>query len=135
MEVITKESWKNEELPDEVAELSYCRIFSEHEYSKLILGLKPQQMEDKWFVYHEKDYLFLHRSWTGFCIYRLRLGKVEQGYTIEEVLVNRDEEQYNEKDNSYDVEMLDFLISNILLGESKPFPKAIGVDKPWWRFW
>lgn len=26
-------------------------------------------MEDKWFWYMEGDTLYIHRSWTGFCIY------------------------------------------------------------------
>ena len=68
MEATTKGSWKNEDLPEDVAELSYNRIFNAEEYSKLILGLKPQAMEDKWFVYFDEGYLYLHRSWTGYCI-------------------------------------------------------------------
>ena len=159
MEATTKDSWKNEDLPEDVAELSYNRIFNAEEYSKLILGLKPQAMEDKWFVYFDEGYLYLHRSWTGYCIYRLRLVVVDQGYKVDEVLANRNAEQYNEKDDSYDGEIMDFLVSNLLLGESKPFPKPKGYDKndkgvlqhhisgtgykekvvsggkPWWKFW
>jgi len=33
------------------------------------MGLVPEEIEDKWFIYWEDDTLFFHRSWTGNCIY------------------------------------------------------------------
>ena len=50
-------------------------------------------MEDKWFEYFENNILYIHRSWTGICIYKVRFSTDRR---IEEVVVNRDSEQYRE---------------------------------------
>ena len=53
-------------------------------------GNIPQAMEDKWFWYMEGSTLWAHRSWTGYCIYRIDMK--EDGRHA--VTVNRDPEQY-----------------------------------------
>ena len=54
-------------------------------------------MDDKWFFYLEKDWLYIHRSWTGFCIFQVRLERFEDGYQIAEAWVNDDPEQRYDK--------------------------------------
>ena len=53
-------------------------------------GNIPQAMEDKWFWYMEGNTLFVHRSWTGACIYRIDFSSDNR----HKVTVNRDPEQY-----------------------------------------
>ena len=79
-------------------------------------------MEDRWFIYLQSDVLYLHRSWTGNCIYKITLRAEENGYKIAEALANSNEEQTPALDEEYQVKLLDFLISNLLLDEGKPFP-------------
>ena len=79
-------------------------------------------MEDKWFVYFEDGWLYLHRSWTGSLIYWLRLDGCPAGVRVVESWVNRDSEQYRETDTAYDRLMLDFLIRRMLLGHDVGFP-------------
>ncbi|MGQ9643783.1 MAG: hypothetical protein ACUVT3_08005 [Ignavibacterium sp.] len=67
-EIATKTTWKN--LPIENPKQIAIELrFTERHYSKLIKGLIPKEMEDKWFVFHDNDWLYFHRSWTGFGIY------------------------------------------------------------------
>ncbi len=54
-------------------------------------GHIPQEMEDKWFWYMEGDTLYAHRSWTGFCIYRVDFKPDDKHL----VTVSRDKEQYS----------------------------------------
>lgn len=94
-------------------------------------GLIPQQMEDKWFIYFESGWLSFHRSWSGVCIYALRLDGSPAGVRVVESLVNRNLEQYQATDTDYDRKLVQFLIDALLLGKavSFPMPKATG-DAP-----
>jgi len=42
---------------------------SEEEKDKLKYGHYPKSMEDRWFSYYEKNKLYIHRSWSGICVY------------------------------------------------------------------
>jgi len=37
-------------------------------------------MEDKWFIFLEDDWLYLHRSWTGTCVYKVQHHISGSGY-------------------------------------------------------
>jgi len=78
-------------------------------------------MEDKWFIFMEENWLCLDRSWTGTCIYKIRLQQIEDKY-LSDALVNRDPEQYRETDINYDAAILNFLVENLLLGKRVSFP-------------
>ena len=65
-------SWKHEPFK-EVVPIPYQAAFDGKQFAKLKEGLIPEQMEDKWFIYYEEPNLFIHRSWTGQPVYRLRL--------------------------------------------------------------
>jgi hypothetical protein len=57
-------SWKCEPFNEGVP-IPYQAAFDSGQFARLKEGLVPQQMEDKWFIYYEEPYLFLHRSWTA----------------------------------------------------------------------
>jgi len=98
------------------------RSFSFKEYERISLGCIPRDMDDRWFIYLEGEWLYLHRSWTGFCIYQVRLEAVGNSYRISESWVNKDREQYVSKGDDYDQAFLSFLIDRALLGKETPYP-------------
>ncbi len=115
----TRESWQT--LPFLSGQpLDYRAVFSADEMEKIRGGLKPEAMEDKWFIYYEAPYLYLHRSWTGQAVYRVRLEDSGDGARVAEALCA--EEVLEQSDPAHEAELLDFLISNLLLGQDKPFP-------------
>jgi hypothetical protein len=62
----------------------YEALFTDLNADKLMEGLVPVEMEDKWFVYFEDGWLYFHRSWTGALIYWIKLfdmrgNKMETG--------------------------------------------------------
>ncbi len=74
--------------------------FTDEQFSELKKGFIPYQMEEKWFIYFEDDWLYFHRSWTGYGFYKAQILKVEEGYTIKEFWVERNQEKYlHENDN------------------------------------
>jgi hypothetical protein len=125
----SRDSWKNQPLPEARAPIPYARAFDRDESARAKRGLVPQQREDKWFIYHEDSWLFFHRSWTGICVYAVRLRADGEGSAVEGAWVNRDPEQYRATDDAHDVALLSFLVEALLLGRAVPFPVRESFDK------
>ena len=85
-------------------------------------GLIPQVMEDKWFIYYEEPCLFFHRSWTGEPVFRVTLKPGSEGAEAGEVLWSKHLATLPGADPAYQAQLLDVLVSNLLLDQSKPFP-------------
>ncbi|WP_396168917.1 ADP-ribosylglycohydrolase family protein [Flavobacterium sp.] len=114
-EIATKITWLN--LPiDNPKRIEIDLQFTEKLFSKLTNGLIPNQMEDKWFIYCENNWLHFHRSWTGFGIYKAPLIKQKNGYAIKEFWAERNQDKYNNKEDKTDIEQISFLIARGLLG-------------------
>jgi hypothetical protein len=151
----TPDDWKHLAF-GEVRPIPYRADFSASEFEQLKQGLVPERMEDKWFIYFDDPFLCFHRSWTGDAVYRLKLQAAEDGCRALDAECGID--GLEEIDAAYDAELLDFLISNLLLGQAKPFPIPAGLNekipgvyqhaiagtgyrekrapaKPWWKVW
>jgi hypothetical protein len=138
----------------------YRATWADAEFTRIRAGLIPTQMEDKWFIYYEEPHLFLHRSWSGQPVYRLAITESPQGFEVTESLWSIELASARGADSDYQAKLLDFLISNLLLGQSKQFPMPAGSEdhahpgtlqhaisgtgyaeefpklrRPWWRFW
>jgi hypothetical protein len=111
----TRKLWQTKEMPQKRSLLEFRSHFSQAEFNLLSLGEVPEQMEDKWFIFLEEPWLFFHRSWTGDCIFQLRLQPDEHGYSVAEAWVNQDAQQYNSGGSARDVELLSKLINRLLL--------------------
>ena len=85
-----RDDWKTEPMPERHETFVLRRSFSDAEMAALRRGNIPQAMEDKWFWYMEGSTLWAHRSWTGYCIYRIDFR--EDHHHV--VTVNRDPAQY-----------------------------------------
>lgn len=122
MKTATQTDWKTEAFPSKRTAIALNRRFSEIEMRQIHKGLVPQQMEDKWFVFWERDALYFHRSWTGFCLYVVRFIEDGDSYVMIEADVNRDPEQYKETSDKRDAEMISYLIDVLLLHRPAVFP-------------
>jgi hypothetical protein len=85
-------------------------------------GVVPQQMEDKWFIFWERNALYFHRSWTGHCWYVVRFIKDGDECAMIEAEVNRDPEQYKETSDERDAEMISYMIDMLLLRQYAVLP-------------
>jgi len=119
----TRQSWPNlKPFPAQYSRLSIERAYTEQEYERISLGLVPQRMEDKWFIFMDGNTLYVHRSWTGLCIYQLTLAKEGTAYVVSKAYANRDESQYPGGNDPYDARLLVYLIDHLLLQKSMPMP-------------
>lgn len=121
------DSWKREPFVSGIA-VPYQASFTSSQLERLSAGLVPKQMEDKWFVYYEEPFLFLHRSWTGQPVFRVKLRTSETGADVEEALVSGAQNPEG-AEVGYQAQLLDFLVSNLLLGQSKPFPRPASAKE------
>ena len=105
--IAKRDDWKTEPMPKQHETFILRRSFSESEMNALRCGNIPQAMEDKWFWYMEDWTLFAHRSWTGYCVYRIDFKK--DGNHV--VTVNRDPEQYGCTSIEEDIKKLNKLFN------------------------
>ena len=120
----TSKSWKTKPLPAERAPLRLERSFDAAEWEAIRQGFIPEEMEDKWFVYESRGWLSFHRSWTGICIYRVRLRKTSKGMEVVEARVNRKSDDYSCVDDRYDAAIASWLIDVLLLKRAAPWPES-----------
>ena len=99
--------WKTLPMPEEHDSFVLQRTFSSQQMEALRKGNIPQEMEDKWFWYMEGDTLYAHRSWTGFCIYRIDF----KGDNKHFVTVNRNKKQYSNTNIDEDAKVLNDLLN------------------------
>lgn len=96
--VATRDRWKTEPLPEKRVPITIDRTFSHEAYLRISQGVVPTEMEEKWFIFLEDDWLYLHRSWTGICIFKLKLQPSGPAWRVAEAWANADPEQYTETD-------------------------------------
>jgi len=121
-----REDWNNLRMSDRRIQLPVEAKFPSDDFRKLKGGVIPVEMEDKWFIFFEDDWLYFHRSWTGFCVYQARTEKEGEEFKFAEVWATRDPEQYTNTDLDYDLDVFLFLVYGYLLGKSPPLPRGKG---------
>ena len=104
--VAGRDNWETLPMPLQNETFVLSRSFSDAEMATLHYGNIPQEMEDKWFWFMEGSTLWAHRSWTGFCIYKIDFQ--DDGNHI--VTVNRDPEQYKCVSVEQDIRTLNKLL-------------------------
>jgi hypothetical protein len=115
METATSTSWKIKRMPLRRWPLRFEAQLTRAELDLCLRGFIPQAMEDKWFIYAAGDWLYFHRSWTGFCIFSVQLVRTDEGARMRHAWVNRDRAQYNYTSLDDDRLLLRSLIDSRLL--------------------
>ncbi len=116
----TRNNWNVKPFPDQYIEMKLDLGFSPEEMEIIKQGHYPSAMEDKWFVFYEKNQLYFCRSWTGFCTYMVDF-KEEKAVRVK---ISREQDQYKSKDDEFDLLMVVYMIYSFLLGRHLPFPKT-----------
>lgn len=88
--------------------LLFRKHFKKEEIASIKCGHIPREMEDRQFCYFEDNKLYIHRSWSGICIYIVEFNFI---FNRHKVTVNRDDQQYACNDIKEDIEKLEFLLN------------------------
>ena len=128
MEAATPTSWKTRPLPAQREQGTFVRQFSAAELALLQLGLIPQDMDDRWFIYLADNVLHFHRSWTGCEIFQLPLTPTTDGGAAATTFwVSRDPAEYRATSAEADHDTLTFLIDRLLLDRPAAFSNPAGL--------
>jgi hypothetical protein len=85
-------------------------------------------MEHKWFVYFAEPSLFFYRSWTGRATFRLDIETIAGGARVTHAACAAD--ILEDHSGAWLAALVHFLVSNLLLGRSEPFPFPEGFSDP-----
>lgn len=108
------------------------RLYSGGEWKQISHGFVPAEMEDHWFAYVVGQELYLHRSWTGYCIYRVKFQEVAGSYLMTTAWVTHDSHRYAYKDDLAEAVELQTLIGWLLLGNSSSADEGQhDAPRPW----
>lgn len=117
--------------------------FSSEEFENLKWGRIPQSMDDKWFIFYEEDWVYLHRSWTGYCVAKVRIMPISsEEYSVQECWIERNEEFYKSGGDQADISLIKTMLSFLtakpkeeILYEARKYISNQRPPKPWWKFW
>ena len=104
------------------------RVWTDDEMSAIRRGYVPHIMDEKWFIFMEKNRLFAHRSWTGMGVYEATFAPTGGGYVIESAVVTGDEAEYRRKSDEAESLTLEVIILSHLLQESPSEEQLAGFD-------
>jgi hypothetical protein len=109
----TRDDWKVIPLPTARKNIPFDGHYTAEEFEWIKEGTIPSSMDDRWFAFYEKPWLYLHRGWTGHCVYQVRFEPIQDEFRVSEVLVNRDPDQYPRTDDTHDAALLSKLLSQL----------------------
>jgi hypothetical protein len=99
-------TFRHAPLPEQRAALGFKEVFTVDQFHCLQAGSISQEMENKWDIAFEGEWLLVCRSWTGSIIFGLRFAVDESHAEVCESWVNRDPEQHRGDNVDRDRELL-----------------------------
>lgn len=98
--------WQNQPLPEKITTVPLGLVFTAQQAALLRMGFVPASQDEKWFSYFADNVLYLHRSWTGICIFKVYFEPEEDGLLATHADVNREPRQYGETEDNNDIGLI-----------------------------
>jgi len=111
---LSKTHWRTIDMPGTFEIAALNRPLSEEEYQALVFGFIPRDMDDRWFLYVQDDWVYLHRSWTGHCIFKLKLEVSSGNVMLTDIHINRDPDQYRSINPEADKDEANSVLTSLL---------------------
>ena len=103
-------------MPQLKIDVDLDRAFSKEDFNKIMTGIKSFDMNQRWNILFEDGLLYLHRSWTGHCIFIGRFESRADGSTnLKKLTINGDIEQYNSTNINNDIDIVFSIIKSHLI--------------------
>jgi len=93
----TRADWKLLPEPMSKGWFQFRQHFTPEQAAKLELGVIPQDMKDRWFIFYEDDWLYFCRSWTGAFIFGLHAVRTVEGMESDRCWFNQEPGLFNYK--------------------------------------
>jgi len=129
MVIADRQSWKNSPPPEEREDFNVDWTFPAEIGERMMAGHIPEGMDDRWFILMENGWLLFHRSWTGNCIFGLKVGASQEDVTINQGWVSRKTDEYGAADIQRDVDLAHTLVRDyFLMPPSPPVSPFMAAD-------
>ena len=95
--IATPVDWRAVPLPHARRKLDFQREFTAEQVALMLRGLMPLGLDEGWFAWMDDGWLHIHRSWTGYEIYRLCLEPPKtpaEPWQVAQVWVNARDDQH-----------------------------------------
>jgi len=112
--IITRDDWRIFDMPVIYETAFLNKGLAAGDYQALLSGFLPRDMDDRWFMYANEGYVYLHRSWTGHCIFRLKIEVIKEECLLTELQINRDTNQYKSTNVEADKMEVDSIVSYLI---------------------
>lgn len=133
LHVATRDSWQNlQSLPERRITVRLAINLDEREAERIRHGYIPADSDHKWFAYFDSNVLYVHRSWTGYCIDEIHFVATDRGLSATYAEVNRDPAQYGETDIEGDLARINAMVGDLArLPPGAIAPNSFDVQE-WW---
>ena len=112
--MVEKIDWRTQPIPEEREDLGYQNFFWDSDAEKIQAGHKPEDMDDRWFIYSENGWVYFVRSWTGHHIFAFQLaGSPAGGAKVVASWVNANTEQYRSPGRETDIQVVNNLLKSM----------------------
>ena len=113
-DIVRKSDRTTVDMPNHYEVAILNRSLTEEQYQTLISGFKPGGTDDRWFLYVKDNWVYLHRSWTGHCIFKLKLQAISGNMMLTEIHINRDLDQYRSVNTEADKDEANSILTSLL---------------------
>jgi len=111
---VQKSDGKTNPMSQTREKVEFEKIYTDLDAELITLGSVPESMDDKWFVYSKDGWVYLHRSWTGDCIFMLKLDGCSAGVRITEAWVEKDQSKFNNTDMAISVSIIESILDGVI---------------------
>lgn len=101
---------------------------SDKEFQILKNGISAKSMDEKWNIFVLKNNIYFSRSWTNYCIYKVRYEIEKQSYHLNQIFITRDSNQYRSKSLENDLNMFKIVLQLYLKREDIFIDKRLQLD-------
>lgn len=103
-------------MPTDIFDVTVDMQFTKDDFDRIKLGIKSYDMDQRWNIFFEDNHLYMHRSWTGACIFISEFETNSSGTGILiKIIVNGDSAQYKRVDAQDDIETVLTIINTHLI--------------------
>ena len=102
--------WNIKPIPKDMYSINCNLQFTDKQLDMIKRGVRPEEMEEKWFIYYDNSNLYIYRSWTGICVFIVKFSSK----IASEIMVNPDKD-FNLPLKEEIPKYVDRLINNLLL--------------------
>lgn len=103
-------------MPGDRIEVDLDRQFTKDEFEKIKLGFRSNDMDQRWNILYEDNLLYMHRSWTGACIFIGTIENKQDGTGhLPHLTINGDRTQYQRVDTNGDIDTMLTIVRSHLI--------------------